>query len=104
MFPSTIDHEINYRIHPQLKYVRLTMWESAPLHLQSVTPYLYVLNYIVKSVEDARQAVRDYLFVNGVATADELDIPHHGRIRVLPYPTWSNFEVCVEEVAISQAS
>jgi hypothetical protein len=105
MFPPTTDHEINYRINAQINRVRLTLWETAPKQSQSVSPYLYIVNYLLKSVEDAHQVLRDHLFVNGVATVDDLEFPFQGSIRVLPYSTWSSFEVYVEDrTIVSQAS
>ncbi|MEO0540852.1 MAG: hypothetical protein AAFZ80_08300 [Cyanobacteria bacterium P01_A01_bin.105] len=95
MFSSSSKHVVHYRIQPQPDTVRLTVWEasqSAAAH----HPYSYILNYSLKTLEDADYALRHHLFVNGVATAIELDLPNQGCIHVLPYSTWSDANVLVE--------
>lgn len=63
-------------------------------------PYLYIANYLLKSVEEAHQLLKDHLFVNGVATVDALEFTQQGCINLVPYPTWSHFNVSLESVGL----
>ena len=104
MFPTSTKHVINYQIRSGLDNVRLTLWEAAPKAAKSMYPYLYVVNYLLRTVEDAHQVLKDHLFVNGVETVDDLEFPYEGCINVLPYPTWSSFEVHIEDRTIEHAN
>ncbi|MEO1400153.1 MAG: hypothetical protein AAFV72_02750 [Cyanobacteria bacterium J06635_1] len=100
MFVSSKKHAIHYRISPQLGSVRLTFWEMAPRKSKQMYPYLYIANYLLKSVEEAHQLLKDHLFVNGVATVDALEFTQQGCINLVPYPTWSRFNVSLESIGL----
>jgi len=95
MFSSSAKHAVHYRIKPQADTVKLTVWEAVN-NAAAHHPYRYILNYSFKRVEDAFHALRHHLFVNGVATASELDLPNQGCIHVMPYATWSDAGVGLE--------
>ncbi|MEO1592332.1 MAG: hypothetical protein AAFU71_13735 [Cyanobacteria bacterium J06632_22] len=95
MFSSSSKHAVHYRIQSQTDTVRLTVWEAAS-GTATHHPYRYILNYSLKTSEEAYHALRHHLFVNGVATAVELELPNQGCVHVLPYSTWSDAGVQVE--------
>ena len=92
MFSSSSKHAVHYRIQSQTDVVRLTVWEATSSTANS-HPYRYILNYSFKRLDDAYHALRHHLFVNGVATATELELPDRGCVHVLPYSTWSDADV-----------
>jgi len=96
MFSSSTKHVVHYRIQPNGNTVRLTVWEATSGHASSAYAYRYILNYSLKTSDEAYYALRHHLFVNGVATAIELELPYRGSVHVLPHSTWSDAGVQVE--------
>lgn len=94
MFSTSSKHAVHYRIYSQTGMVRLTVWEAASTTAQH--PYRYILNYSFRTAKDAYYTLRHHLFVNGVATATDLELPNQGCVHVLPYSTWSDAGVQVE--------
>ena len=99
MFPNTARHTIKYRIscqHNSPRTTRLTFRETAPRNHDRLKPYLYTANYAVRSVDEAHQLLREYLYTNGVTAVEELDFPHHGRIEVIPGAAWCGFQANIQ--------
>ena len=99
MFPNTACHTIKYRISCQQnspKATRLTFRETAPRNQNRLKPYLYAANYTVRSVDEAYQLLREYLYTNGVTTVENLIFPSRGRIEVIPGSTWCGFQASIK--------
>ncbi|MEA5463079.1 hypothetical protein [Leptothoe sp. PORK10 BA2] len=99
MFPNTACHTIKYRISCQRssnKATRLTFRETAPRNKNRLKPYLYAANYTVKSVDDAYQLLREYLYTNGVTAVEELTFPSRGKIEVIPGAAWCGVQVSIQ--------
>ncbi|NEP16021.1 MAG: hypothetical protein F6J97_03850 [Leptolyngbya sp. SIO4C1] len=100
MFVPSTKHVIHYRIAPKSGSVRLTFWEMAPRRPKQLYPYLYIANYLLDSIEEAHQLLRDHLYVNGVASVESLKFSQQGQINVTPYPALStSFNIGLEAVA-----
>ena len=100
MFPNTACHTIKYRISYQQSsptITRVTFRETAPRNQDRLKPYLYTANYTVRSVDEAYQLLREYLYTNGVTAVEELDFPNRGKIEVIPgTAAWCGFEASIE--------
>ncbi|MGD1853514.1 MAG: hypothetical protein ACFB2W_04620 [Leptolyngbyaceae cyanobacterium] len=99
MFLNTACHTIRYRISCQQssrKATRVTLRESAPRNQDRLKPYLYAANYTVRSIDEAYQLLREYLYTNGVTAVDDLDFPNRGKIEVVPGAAWSGFQASIK--------
>lgn len=99
MFPNTACHTIKYRIscqHNSSRATRLTFRETAPRNQNRLKPYLYAANYTVRSVDEACQLLREYLYTNGVTAVENLNFPKRGRIEVVPGSAWCDFEASIK--------
>ena len=99
MFPNTACHTIKYRISGQRsahKPTRLTFRETAPRNKNRLKPYLYAANYTVKSVDEAYQLLREYLYTNGVTAVEELTFPKRGKIEVIPGAAWCGVQANIQ--------
>ncbi|MBT9316169.1 hypothetical protein [Leptothoe spongobia] len=99
MFPNTASHTIKYRISCQQsarKATRVTLRETAPRNHNRLKPYLYAANYTVKSIDEAYQLLREYLYTNGVTAVEDLDFPTRGKIEVVPGAAWSGFQANIK--------
>ncbi len=100
MFPNTACHTIKYRIscqHSSPKSTRLTLRETAPRNQNRLKPYLYAANYTVRSVDEAYQLLREYLYTNGVTAVEELNFPNRGKIEVVPMAAWCGFQANIKD-------
>ena len=70
--------------------------ETAPRNHNRLKPYLYAANYTVKSLDEAYQLLREYLYTNGVTAVDNLSFPSRGKIEVIPGGAWSDFEANIK--------
>lgn len=93
MYALASDHVLNYRITEQASGVRLTMWEMAQSIEGRPKPYLYRINCCFDNVESAKATLKQHLILNGATGVASLEIPTEGKVRILPYPTWSSCEV-----------
>lgn len=93
MYALASDHVLHFRISERPGGVRLTMWEMAPNPKEQLKPYLYVINYYLDTLEEAQGFLRQHLMINGASGVAKLDIPFEGKVRVMPYPTWSSCEI-----------
>ncbi len=99
MFPNTACHTIKYRIscqHSSPRATRLTFRETAPRTHNRLKPYLYAANYTVRSVDEAYQLLRQYLYTNGVIAVEDLDFPRRGKIEVVPGKAWCDSQVKIK--------
>lgn len=99
MFPNTACHTIKYRISSQQnspRATRVTLREAAPRNQNRLKPYLYAANYTVKSLDEAHQLLREYLYTNGVTAVDDLNFPRRGKIEVVPGAAWSGFQANIK--------
>lgn len=109
MFPNTACHTIKYRISCQSsshRTTRLTFRETAPRNHNRLKPYLYAANYTVRSIDEAHQLLRQYLYTNGVMAVEDLSFPHRGKIEVVPGAAWcgSQANIKADGDAIDQES
>ncbi|WOD38587.1 hypothetical protein [Nodosilinea sp. E11] len=72
--------------------VRLRIWESATYLDDSPSPYLYILNLRVNSLAEAKKRLRVHLALNGGTLATGQDLPHKGKVQLMPHPTWNGTE------------
>lgn len=93
MYALASDHILHFRITERPGGVKLTMWELTPTATDQLKPYLYVVNYHLNSLEEARGFLRQHLMINGASGVARLDIPFEGKVRVMPYPTWNSCEI-----------
>ncbi|MEM7063135.1 MAG: hypothetical protein AAF572_08220 [Cyanobacteria bacterium P01_B01_bin.77] len=99
MFPNTACHTIKYRISCQNsshRATRLTFRETAPRNHNRLKPYLYAANYTVRSIDEAYQLLREYLYTNGVTAVEELNFPNRGKIEVIPGSAWCGFKASIK--------
>ncbi|PSN20217.1 hypothetical protein C7271_03270 [filamentous cyanobacterium CCP5] len=91
MYALASDHVLNYRITQQSAgSVRLTMWEMAKtIDKRSKKPYLYRINLYFDCEDAARITLKQHLALNGAVGVANLEVPLEGRVRIMPYPTWS---------------
>lgn len=93
MYALASDHVLNYRITEQAGGFRLTMWEMAQSSEGRAKPYLYRINSCFESFEAAKSTLKQHLILNGATGVSSLEIPAEGKVRILPYPTWSSCEL-----------
>lgn len=99
MFPNTACHTIKYRISCQQsasRATRVTLRETAPRNQNRLKPYLYAANYTVRSLDEAYQLLREYLYTNGVTAVEDLNFPKRGKIEVIPGAAWSGFQASIK--------
>lgn len=83
------NHTIQYRIFPSDRGVKLSFWEPAHSNEYRPQPYTFMVNYQLKSVEEARDVLQQYLTLSGAGLLKTVTLPVHGKIKVLPHATWS---------------
>ncbi|MEM9482788.1 MAG: hypothetical protein AAGA83_03760 [Cyanobacteria bacterium P01_F01_bin.116] len=99
MFLNTACHTIKYRISRQQsspRATRVTLRETAPRNQNRLKPYLYAANYTVRSLDEAYQLLREYLYTNGVTAVEDLSFPNKGKIEVVPGAAWSGFQANIK--------
>ncbi|MEM6426998.1 MAG: hypothetical protein AAGF66_12550 [Cyanobacteria bacterium P01_H01_bin.119] len=82
-------HIIQYRIFPSNRGIKLSLWEPSRSNEYRPQPYSFMANYQLKSRAEAREVLQQYLKMSGAGLIEADDLPMHGRIKVMPYPTWS---------------
>lgn len=87
------DHILHFRISQRPSGTRLTLWELAAVPDNRVKPYLYMVNYYLETLEEAKGLLRQHLVLNGASGVGNLDLPHEGKVRIMPYPTWNSCEI-----------
>ncbi|HEY9878509.1 MAG TPA: hypothetical protein V6D29_08635 [Leptolyngbyaceae cyanobacterium] len=93
MYALASDHILHFRISQRPGGVKLTLWELAPAPENRLKPYLYLVNYHLNSLEEARGLLRQHLLINGANGVANLEIPAEGKVRIMPYPTWNSCEM-----------
>jgi hypothetical protein len=93
MYALASDHTIHYRIAKQPAGIRLTLWELARNAEGRQKPYLYLINYTFHDIEEAQNVLKQHLVLNGVSGVIDTNLPAAGKVRIMPYPTWSNCEI-----------
>lgn len=93
MYALASDHILHFRISQRPGGVKLTLWELAPASENRIKPYLYLVNYQLNSLEEARGLLRQHLLINGASGVAKLEIPAEGKVRIMPYPTWNSCEM-----------
>ncbi|NEQ51569.1 MAG: hypothetical protein F6K11_15740 [Leptolyngbya sp. SIO3F4] len=99
MFLNTACHTIKYCISYQQssqRATRVTFRETAPRNNNRLKPYLYAANYTVRSLDEAYQLLREYLYTNGVTAVEDLDFPNRGKIEIVPGAAWSGFQAKIK--------
>lgn len=82
------NHTIQYRIFPSDRGVKLSFWEPANSNEYRPQPYTFMVNYQLKSVDEARDVLQQYLTLSGAGLLKTDKLPIHGKIKVLPHATW----------------
>ena len=104
MYDLAADYIIHYRITARARGVKLRLWEPAKKSARRSQPYLYAANYLLKSFEEAKEFLRNYLVANGGNGAVSLDIASEGKLRILAYPTWNDFNAGVAHKQVSHSA
>ncbi|MFQ4137065.1 hypothetical protein PGN35_012170 [Nodosilinea sp. PGN35] len=87
-YAPAVDHLLFYKIVPDADGIRLRIWESATDLDQSPSPYLYILNLRVSSMAEAKKRLKAHLTLNGGTLAMGQELPHKGKVRLMPHATW----------------
>ena len=90
MFALGTAHTIHYRLTVIEDDVRLRIWEPASTTDQRVSPYLFMLNYVLVSETEAKRVLNLYLQANGAKALISSKLASEGKIRIEPGPTWPN--------------
>ena len=93
MYALASDHTLHYRIAQQPGSAKLALWELAQHPEDRQKPYLYLVNYTFKTLKEAEDTLKQHLLLNGVSGVIDGDIPSAGKVRIMPYPTWSSCEI-----------
>ena len=88
MFALETAHTIHYRLTVIEDGVRLRLWEPAPKTNQRVSPYLFMVNYVLTSETEAKEVLNLYLEAHGARALISSKLLPEGKIRILPGPTW----------------
>lgn len=91
-YAPAVDHLLFYKIVPDADGIRLRIWESATDLDQSPSPYLYILNLRVGSMTEAKRRLKAHLALNGGSLSAGQELPHKGKVKLLPHPTWNGTE------------
>jgi hypothetical protein len=93
MYALATDHLLYYKITSEPSGLKLRIWETPDLVQDRHGAYLYVLNFRVADMAEARSILTRHLDLNGGALAcDQAELPHKGKIRILAFPTWNSPE------------
>lgn len=87
-YAPAVDHLLFYKIVPDADGIRLRIWESPTDLDESPSPYLYILNLRVGSMAEAKQRLKAHLALNGGTLAAGQELPHKGKVKLMPHPTW----------------
>ncbi len=89
MYALATDSLLFYKISPEAGGITLRIWDNGPA--QNSQDYLYIANWRVKSMAEARRLLANHLACNGSSLACDQDIlPMKGKVRLLPHATWSD--------------
>ncbi|MBE9136242.1 hypothetical protein IQ254_03325 [Nodosilinea sp. LEGE 07088] len=88
--PTVEHHLLFYKIISDAEGIRLRIWESAAHLDQSPSPYLYILNLRVSSLEEAKRRLKAHLTLNGGMLSSGQALPHKGKVRLMPHATWNS--------------
>ncbi|MFE4104871.1 hypothetical protein [Almyronema epifaneia] len=97
MFVLDTDYTIHYRITESKGSFKLAFWEPAPRNEYRTQPYLFMANYVLRSIEEARDILKQYILMSGANSLPSTELPNHGKIRIFPHPTWSGQEFSIVE-------
>jgi hypothetical protein len=90
MYALATDHLLYYKITSEHSGLKLRIWETPDLAKDCHETYLYVLNFRVADMAEAKSILTRHLGLNGGALAcDQAELPHKGKIRILAFPTWN---------------
>ena len=81
-------HTIHYRVTVLENGVRLRLWEPASKTEQRVSPYLFMVNYVLASEAEAKRVLNLYLQANGAKALLASKLSPEGKIKIAPGPTW----------------
>lgn len=87
MYAPDIQHLLHYKISTDSDGVRLRIWELATGPSTRDKAYLYIINYRLTSMNEAKDRLRQHLNLNGGILAQNQDIPSKGQIKLVPHPT-----------------
>ncbi|HIK44536.1 MAG TPA: hypothetical protein IGR64_06560 [Leptolyngbyaceae cyanobacterium M65_K2018_010] len=94
MYALAADHLLYYKISPEAGGFRLRLWETPAASTHREVNYLYILNFRVASVAEAKAVLAHHLALNGSALASDLtDLPKKGKIRLMAFPTWNGSNI-----------
>ena len=88
MFALGTAHTIHYRVTAIETGVRLRLWEPASKTEQRVSPYLFMVNYVLATETEAKRVLNLYLEANGAKALIYSKLLSEGKIRIAPGPTW----------------
>ncbi|HSM83009.1 MAG TPA: hypothetical protein VLS96_15065 [Nodosilinea sp.] len=86
------DHLLFYKITSETDGMKLRIWESAAAVDPGAAPYLYILNFRVKSMAEAKSRLKAHLAINGGTLVTGQELPQKGKVRLMPHPTWNGTE------------
>lgn len=91
-YAPAVDHLLFYKIVPDADGIRLRIWESPTDLDQSPSPYLYILNLRVSTMNEAKKRLRAHLALNGGTLAAGQELPQKGKVKLMPHATWDGTE------------
>ena len=104
MYDLADDYTIYYRITARARGVKLRLWEPAKKSSLRSQPYLYVANYLLRSFEEAKEFLRSYFVAHGGNGSVSLNIASEGKLRILAYPTWNDFNPGIAHKQVSRSA
>ncbi len=87
MYAPDFQHLLHYKISIEPGGVRLRMWELAVGSTSGGKSYLYIINYRLNSLDEAKDSLRQHLSLNGGILTQDQDLPPKGQITLVPHPT-----------------
>jgi hypothetical protein len=98
--PAVDHHLLFYKIISDTEGIRLRIWESADPLDQSPSPYLYILNLRVSSLDEAKRRLKTHLTLNGGTLSSGQALPHKGKVRLMPHATWNDADADDDDDAV----
>ncbi|MGP1386540.1 MAG: hypothetical protein ACTS2F_23480 [Thainema sp.] len=86
-YVSATSHMLHYSIDQRPNGVYLRVWEPKSPTRQRPRPFLFAMNYILETEEEAYDLLHEYLFTAGADTQQLSRRERRGELYVVPDPT-----------------